>query len=154
MGIITLLSAIIFYFLGMPRAEESNDLVDKFKILEKKILIFSVLLIMNLATLSIIIDWSSLRSKNDLVAPLFLGGLVIAFSNKSEILSRLVASYIINLLGEKFTGGYLPVIGSLFLFLSILTSSLYIIVPVLFLFGLFTVNFISIVISRAIKVTT
>ena len=35
MGIITLLSAIIFYFLGMPRAEESNNLVDKFKILEK-----------------------------------------------------------------------------------------------------------------------
>ena len=109
---------------------------------------------MNFATLSIIIDWSSLRLKNDLIAPLFLGGFVIAFSNKSEIISRLVASYIINLFGEKFIGGYLPVIGSLFLFLSILTSGLYIIVPVLFLFGLFTANFISIVISRAIKVTT
>ena len=36
MGIIILLSAIIVYFLGMPRAEESNDLVNKFKIPEKK----------------------------------------------------------------------------------------------------------------------
>ena len=56
MGIIILLSAIIVYFLGMPRAEESNDLVDKFKIPEKKILIFGVLLTMNFATLGIIID--------------------------------------------------------------------------------------------------
>ena len=36
MGVIILLSAIIVYFLGMPRAEESNDLVNKFKIPEKK----------------------------------------------------------------------------------------------------------------------
>ncbi len=153
MGIIILLSAIIFYFLGMPKAEESNDPVNKFKIPEKKILIFGVLLMMNFATLGIIIDWSSLWLTKDLMAPLFLGGLVIVFFNTGEIIARLVASYIINLLGEKFIGGYLPIIGSLVLFLSILTSSLYVIIPALVLFGLFTANFISIVIRQAIKVT-
>ena len=65
MGIMILLSATIVYFLGMPRAEESNDLVNKFKIPEKKILIFGALLMMNFATLGIIIDWSSLWLTKD-----------------------------------------------------------------------------------------
>ena len=154
MGILILLSAIIVYFLGMPRTEESNDLAEKFKIPEKKILIFGLLLMMNFATLGIIIDWSSLWLTKDLMAPFFLGGLVIVFFNTGEIIARLIAGFIINLFGEKFVGGYLPAIGSLILFISILTSNLYVIIPALVLFGLFTANFISIVIRQAIKVTT
>ena len=153
MGIIILLSAIVVYFLGMPRVEEDDDLVDKFKIPEKKILIFGILLMMNFATLGIIIDWSALWLTKDLMAPLFLGGLVIVFFNSGEIIARLTASSIINMFGEKFVGGYLPVIGSIVLFLSILTSNLYVIISALVLFGLFTANFISIVIRQAIKVT-
>ena len=153
MGIIILLSAIVVYFLGMPRVEENNDLVDKFKLPERKILIFGILLMMNFATLGIIIDWSSLWLTKDLMAPLFLGGLVIVFFNTGEIIARLMASFIINSFGERFVGGYLPILGSLILFLSILTSNLYIIIPALVLFGLFTANFISIVIRQAIRVT-
>lgn len=153
MGIIILLSAIIVYFLGMPRVEEDDDLVDKFKIPEKKILIFGILLMMNFATLGIIIDWSALWLTRDLMAPLFLGGLVIVFFNSGEIIARLTAISIIKMFGEKFVGGYLPVIGSIVLFLSILTSNLYVIISALVLFGLFTANFISIVIRQAIKVT-
>ena len=153
MGIIILLSAIVVYFLGMPRVEEDDDLVDKFKIPEKKILIFGILLMMNFATLGIIIDWSALWLTKDLMAPLFLGGLVIVFFNSGEIIARLTAISIIKMFGEKFVGGYLPVIGSIVLFLSILTSNLYVIIPALVLFGLFTANFISIVIRQAIKVT-
>ena len=153
MGITILLSAIVVYFLGMPRVEENNDLVDKFKLPERKILIFGILLMMNFATLGIIIDWSSLWLTKDLMAPLFLGGLVIVFFNTGEIIARLMASFIINSFGERFVGGYLPILGSLILFLSILTSNLYIIIPALVLFGLFTANFISIVIRQAIRVT-
>ena len=153
MGIIILLSAIVVYFLGMPRVEEDDDLVDKFKIPEKKILIFGILLMMNFATLGIIIDWSALWLTKDLMAPLFLGGLVIVFFNSGEIIARLTAISIIKMFGEKFVGGYFPVIGSIVLFLSILTSNLYVIIPALVLFGLFTANFISIVIRQAIKVT-
>ena len=153
MGITILLSAIVVYFLGMPRVEENNDLVDKFKLPERKILIFGILLMMNFATLGIIIDWSSLWLTKDLMAPLFLGGLVIVFFNTGEIIARLMASFIINFFGERFVGGYLPILGSLILFLSILTSNLYIIIPALVLFGLFTANFISIVIRQAIRVT-
>ena len=153
MGIIILLSAIVVYFLGMPRVEEDDDLVDKFKIPEKKILIFGILLMMNFATLGIIIDWSALWLTKDLMAPLFLGGLVIVFFNSGEIIARLTAISIIKMFGEKFVGGYLPIIGSIVLFLSILTSNLYVIISALVLFGLFTANFISIVIRQAIKVT-
>ena len=153
MGIIILLSAIVVYFLGMPRIEEEDDLVDKFKVPEKKILIFGILLMMNFATLGIIIDWSALWLTKDLMAPLFLGGLVIVFFNSGEIIARLTAISIIKMFGEKFVGGYLPIIGSIVLFLSILTSNLYVIISALVLFGLFTANFISIVIRQAIKVT-
>ena len=153
MGIIILLSAIVVYFLGMPRVDEGDGLEDKFKIPEKKILIFGILLMMNFATLGVIIDWSALWLTKDLMAPLFLGGLAIVFFNSGEIIARLTASYIIKMFGEKFVGGYLPVVGSIVLFLSILTSNLYVIISALVLFGLFTANFISIIIRQAIKVT-
>ncbi len=153
MGIIILLSAIVVYFLGMPRVDEGDGLKDKFKIPEKKILIFGILLMMNFATLGVIIDWSALWLTKDLMAPLFLGGLAIVFFNSGEIIARLTASYIIKMFGEKFVGGYLPVVGSIVLFLSILTSNLYVIISALVLFGLFTANFISIIMRQAIKVT-
>ena len=51
-------------------------------------------------------------------------------------------------------GGYLSVIGSSILFICILTSNLYFIIPALVIFGLFTANFGAIVIRQAIKVST
>ena len=153
MGVIILISAVAVYFLGLPKVEESKETVDRFKMPEKQILIFGILLMMNFATVGIIVDWSSLWLTKDLMAPLFLGGLVIVFFNSGEIIARLLASFLISRLGEKFVGGYLPIVGALILFVSILTANLYIIVPALVLFGLFTANFMSIVIRQAIKVT-
>ena len=153
MGVIILISAVAVYFLGLPKVEESTETVDRFKMPEKQILIFGILLMMNFATVGIIVDWSSLWLTKDLMAPLFLGGLVIVFFNSGEIIARLLASFLISRLGEKFVGGYLPIVGALILFVSILTTNLYIIVPALVLFGLFTANFMSIVIRQAIKVT-
>jgi len=154
MGGFILLSVIAIYFLGLPKDEESKDPVRKFKLPEKRTLIFGVLWMMNFASIGIIIDWSSLWLTKDLAAPLFLGGLVIVFFNSGEIIARLAASIFIKFLGEKIVGGYLPIIGAIILFSSILTSNLHIIIPALVLFGLFTANFISVVIRQAIKVTT
>jgi len=108
----------------------------------------------NFATIGIIIDWSSLWLTKDLLAPLFLGGLVIVFFNAGEIVARLSASTFIKYLGEKVVGGYLSAIGSSILFICILTSNLYLIIPALVIFGLFTANFGAIVIRQAIKVST
>ena len=154
MGGFILLSVFAIYFLGLPKKEESKDPVRKFKLPEKQTLIFGVLWMMNFASIGIIIDWSSLWLTKDLAAPLFLGGLVIVFFNSGEIIARLAASIFIKFLGEKIVGGYLPIIGATILFSSILTSNLYIIIPALVLFGIFTANFISVVIRQAIRVTT
>ena len=154
MAVLILLSVVVIYFLGLPRSEESNDPIVKFQFPKRHIFIFGLLLMFNFATIGIIIDWSSLWLTRDLFAPLFLGGLVIVFFNAGEIVARLFASSFIKLLGEKIVGGYLSVLGATILFLSILTANLYLIIPALVLFGLFTANFIAIVIRQAIKITT
>ena len=154
MAILILLSVVFIYFFGLPRREDSNDQISKFKFPKKQILIFGLLMMFNFATIGIIIDWSSLWLTKDLMAPLFLGGLVIVFFNSGEIVARLMASTFINYLGEKVVGGYLSVIGASILFISILTANLFFIIPALVLFGLFTANFIAIVIRQAIKVST
>ena len=154
MAVLILLSVVVIYFLGLPRKEDSNDPISKFQFPKKQILVFGVLMMFNFATIGIIIDWSSLWLTKDLMAPLFLGGLVIVFFNAGEIVARLMAGTFIKFLGEKVVGGYLTIIGSLILFISILTSNLYLIIPALVLFGLFTANFVAIVIRQAIKVST
>ena len=154
MAFLILLSVVVIYFLGLPRKEDSNDPISKFQFPKKQILVFGVLMMFNFATIGIIIDWSSLWLTKDLMAPLFLGGLVIVFFNAGEIVARLMAGTFIKFLGEKVVGGYLTIIGSLILFISILTSNLYLIIPALVLFGLFTANFVAIVIRQAIKVST
>ncbi len=60
----------------------------------------------------------------------------------------------INKLGEKIVGGYLSILGATILFVSILTGNLYFIIPSLVIFGLFTANFIAIVIRQAIIVSS
>ena len=154
MAVLILLSVFVIYFLGLPRREDSNDHINKFQFPKKQILIFGLLMMFNFATIGIIIDWSSLWLTKDLMAPLFLGGLVIVFFNSGEIVARLMASTFIKYLGEKVVGGYLSVIGASILFISIITSNLFFIIPALVLFGLFTANFIAIVIRQAIKVST
>ena len=154
MAVIILLSVIVIYFLGLPKSEESNDPIVKFEFPKRNIFIFGILLMFNFATIGIIIDWSSLWLTRDLMAPLFLGGLVIVFFNAGEIVARLFASSFIEWFGEKIVGGYLSVLGAIILFVSILLSNLNFIIPALVLFGLFTANFIAIVIRQAIKVTT
>ena len=154
MAVLILLSVFVIYFLGLPRREDSNDHINKFQFPKKQILIFGLLMMFNFATIGIIIDWSSLWLTKDLMAPLFLGGLVIVFFNAGEIVARLMASTFIKYLGEKVVGGYLSVIGASILFISILTANLYFIIPALVLFGLFSANFIAIVIRQAIKVST
>ena len=154
MAILILFSVVFIYFFGLPRREDSNDQISKFKFPKKQILIFGLLMMFNFATIGIIIDWSSLWLTKDLMAPLFLGGLVIVFFNSGEIVARLMANTFIKYLGEKVVGGYLSVIGASILFISILTANLFFIIPALVLFGLFTANFIAIVIRQAIKVST
>ena len=104
-------------------------------------------------SLGIIIDWSALWITKDLLAPPFLGGLVIIFFNIGQLIAKLMAVQLIKLTSEKFIGGYLVFIGSTFYFFSILLSDLYTVVAMSFVFGFSISNFVAILIRLGVKLS-
>ena len=150
-GSVFLLYTFIFYFFGLKKNAEGNQEVEKFKLPQNNILIYGFLLMMNFATLGIIIDWSPVWLTKDLGAPLFLGGLVIMFFNGGEIIARISASKLINKFGEITIGCYFSIFSCALLFVSILTMNLYVILFGIIIFGFGTANFIAIVLRQAIS---
>ena len=150
-GSMFLFFSIIYYFFGLRKIYEENEKVEKFKIPEKNILIYGFLLMMNFATLGIIIDWSPVWLTKDLSAPLFLGGLAIMFFNAGEIIARVSASKLINKFGEIIIGSYFSIVSCVVLFITILTMNLNIILFGILIFGFGTANFVAIVLRQAIS---
>ena len=148
-GSMFLFFSIIYYFFGLRKIYEENEKVEKFKIPEKNILIYGFLLMMNFATLGIIIDWSPVWLTKDLT-PLFLGGLAIMFFNAGEIIAR-GASKLINRFGEIIIGSYFSIVSCVILFITILTMNLNIILFGVLIFGFGTANFVAIVLRQAIS---
>ena len=152
-GSILVLGAVIVFMFGLSRSLEDLKKTPRFKFPKKLILIFGFLMMMNYATMGIILDWSALWLTKDLLVPLYLGGAVIVAFNVGEISARLIASKMINKYSEKIVGGYLSIIAGIILFLSILTSNFYVIIFGMILFGFGTANFIAIILRQAIRVT-
>ena len=150
-GSMFLFFSIIYYFFGLRKIYEEDEKVEKFKIPEKNILIYGFLLMMNFATLGIIIDWSPVWLTKDLSAPLFLGGLAIMFFNAGEIIARVSASKLINKFGEIIIGSYFSIVSCVILFITILTMNLNIILFGVLIFGFGTANFVAIVLRQAIS---
>ena len=150
-GSMFLFFSIIYYFFGLRKIYEEDEKVEKFKIPEKNILIYGFLLMMNFATLGIIIDWSPVWLTKDLSAPLFLGGLAIMFFNAGEIIARVSASKLINRFGEIIIGSYFSIASCVVLFITILTMNLNIILFGVLIFGFGTANFVAIVLRQAIS---
>ena len=150
-GSMFLFFSIIYFFFGLRKIYEENEKVEKFKIPEKNILIYGFLLMMNFATLGIIIDWSPVWLTKDLSAPLFLGGLAIMFFNAGEIIARVSASKLINRFGEIIIGSYFSIVSCVVLFITILTMNLNIILFGVLIFGFGTANFVAIVLRQAIS---
>ena len=152
-GSMLILGAVIVFKFGLSKKFEDLKKTPRFKFPKKSILIFGFLMMMNYATMGIILDWSALWLTKDLLVPLYLGGAVIVAFNVGEISSRLIASKMINKYSEKLVGGYLSIIAGIILFLSILTSSFHVIIFGMILFGFGTANFIAIIIRQAIRIT-
>ena len=148
-----ILGSLIIYKFGLLKSFENLKKTPKFKLPKKSILIFGLLMMMNYATMGIILDWSALWLTKDLLVPLYLGGALIVAFNVGEITSRLFASKMINDSTEKFIGGYLSIIAGITLFLSILTGDFYVIIFGMLLFGFGTANFIAIIFRQAIRIT-
>ena len=152
-GTLLVIGAILIYKFGLNKSFETLEKTPKFKLPKKAILIFGILMMLNYATMGIILDWSALWLTKDLLIPLYLGGAVIFAFNIGEISARLIASKMINKSSEKLVGGYLSIAAGVILFFSILTSNFYIIVFGMLLFGFGTANFIAIIFRLAIRIT-
>ncbi|MDC1065314.1 MFS transporter [Candidatus Pseudothioglobus singularis] len=152
-GTLLVIGAILIYKFGLNKSFETLEKTPKFKLPKKAILIFGILMMLNYATMGIILDWSALWLTKDLLIPLYLGGAVIFAFNIGEISARLIASKMIKKGSEKIVGGYLSIAAGVILFFSILTSNFYIIIFGMLLFGFGTANFIAIIFRLAIRIT-
>ena len=152
-GTMLILGSLTIYIFGLSKSFEALEKTPKFKLPKNSILIFGLLMMMNYATMGIILDWSALWLTKDLLIPLYLGGTIIIAFNIGEITARLIASKLIKKTSEKFIGGYLSIIAGIVLFFSILTINFYVIVFGMLLFGFGTANFIAIIYRQAIKIT-
>ena len=152
-GSMLILGAVIVFKFGLSKKFEDLKKTPRFKFPKKSILIFGFLMMMNYATMGIILDWSALWLTKDLLVPLYLGGAVIVAFNAGEISARLIASKMIKKYSEKLVGGYLSIIAGIILFLSILTLNFHVIIFGMILFGFGTANFIAIIIRQAIRIT-
>ena len=152
-GTMLILGSLTIYIFGLSKSYEALEKTPKFKLPKNSILIFGLLMMMNYATMGIILDWSALWLTKDLLIPLYLGGTIIIAFNIGEITARLIASKLIKKTSEKFIGGYLSIIAGIVLFFSILTTNFYVIVFGMLLFGFGTANFIAIIYRQAIKIT-
>ena len=152
-GTLLVIGAVLIYKFGLNKSFENLEKTPRFKLPKKSILIFGILMMLNYATMGIILDWSALWLTKDLLIPLYLGGAVIFAFNIGEISARLIASKMINKASERIVGGYLSIAAGVMLFISILTSNFYIIVFGMLLFGFGTANFIAIIFRLAIRIT-
>ncbi len=152
-GTMLILGSLTIYIFGLSKSFEALEKTPKFKLPKNSILIFGLLMMMNYATMGIILDWSALWLTKDLLIPLYLGGTIIIAFNIGEITARLIASKMIKKTSEKFIGGYLSILAGIVLFFSILTTNFYVIVFGMLLFGFGTANFIAIIYRQAIKIT-
>ena len=152
-GTLLIIGAVLIYIFGLNKSFENLEKTPRFKLPKKSILIFGILMMLNYATMGIILDWSALWLTKDLLIPLYLGGAVIFAFNIGEISARLIASKMINKASERIVGGYLSIAAGVMLFISILTSNFYIIVFGMLLFGFGTANFIAIIFRLAIRIT-
>ena len=152
-GTMLILGAFLINKFGLDKSYENLEKTPKFKLPKNSILAFGILMMLNYATMGIILDWSALWLTKDLLVPLYLGGAIIFAFNIGEISARLIASKMIKKAGEKVVGGYLSIAAGLVMFAFILTSNFYIIVFGMLLFGFGTANFIAIIFRLAIRVT-
>ena len=152
-GTALILGALLVNKIGLDKSFENLQKTPKFKLPKNSILIFGILMMLNYATMGIILDWSALWLTKDLLVPLYLGGAIIFAFNIGEIIARLMASKMINKYSEQLVGGYLSIASGLVLFVSIMSSNFYIIVFGVLLFGFGTANFIAVIYRQAIRIS-
>ena len=153
-SIVSIFVSIIVYNFSLPKELDFKGLGEKYKIPQKEVLVFGLLLFIVFGSGGIIIDWSSLWFSRELNAPLYLASLGLIFLSSGGILANLFSNQLISFFSEKIVGCYFVIFGTIILFISIIAFNFYIILICLFFYGFATANFVPLIIRQAVKLST
>jgi MFS family permease len=142
--------SILIYNYSLPKELDFKGKGEKYKIPEKKVLIFGFILFIVFGSGGIIVDWSPLWLTKELGAPLYLGGLGLIFYSLGGIIANLFSNQLINIFNEKIIASIFAIIASLILFCSILTMNIYVIITSFLFYGFFVANLVPLAIRQAV----
>ena len=86
--------------------------MEKLKIPEKNILIFSLYLFIFLGTVMALVDWAPLWFERELLTTSLIASLTIVCWGAGETSGKFLGATMIKFTSEKIVGGYMPLIGS------------------------------------------
>ena len=147
--------ASLFVFkLGLDRKYEKIEPIEKVKIPENNILIFSFYLFIFWATVMALVDWAPLWFERELLTTSLIASLTIVCWAAGETIGKFLGAKMIQLSSERLVGGYLPLIGSIIYLLIIFYGNIYLILIGLLMLGFASANFFPIAIRVALRNTT
>jgi len=147
--------ASLFVFkLGLDRKYEKIEPIEKVKIPENNILIFSFYLFIFWATVMALVDWAPLWFERELLTTSLIASLTIVCWAAGETIGKFLGAKMIQLSSEKLVGGYLPLIGSIIYLFIIFYGNIYLILIGLLMLGFASANFFPIAIRVALRNTT
>ncbi|MBL6675412.1 MAG: MFS transporter [Alphaproteobacteria bacterium] len=152
--ILGFLCSYFVYSLALRRDYESIESVEKIRMPENNIIIFSFYLFVFWATVMALVDWAPLWFERELFTTSLIASLTIVSWASGETIGKFFGAKMINLSSEKMVGGYMPLIGSIIYFGIILYGNIYLILFGLFLLGFASANFFPIAIRVALRNTT
>ena len=150
LSLLSILVSLLIYRYSLPKEMDFKGRGEKYKIPEKKVLIFGLILFVVFGSGGIIIDWSPLWLTKELGAPLYLGGLGLIFYSLGGIFANLFSNQLISIFNEKIVASVFVIIASLILFFSILTMNIYIIIVSFLFYGFFIANLVPLAIRQAV----
>ena len=150
---VSILSSLLIYKLGLNRDEENIEKMEKLKIPEKNILIFSLYLFIFLGTVMALVDWAPLWFERELLTTSLIASLTIVCSGAGETTGKFLGTTMIKFTSEKIVGGYMPLIGSVIYLTIIMYGNIYFILLGLLILGFASANFFPIVIRVALNNT-
>ena len=139
------------FFFGLKKKYDIKNNKPAFIFPSFKIIIFASINMLIFATMGIIIQWSPLWLVKDLYAPLYMVGSVVILFNIGEIISNFFGSKLINFFNEKIVGPYFAMVGSIILFLSLLSQNIYVIYISIILFGFLISNVMPIIYRQSVR---
>lgn len=149
-----ILASLFVFKLGLDRKYEKIEPIEKVKIPENNILIFSFYLFIFWATVMALVDWAPLWFERELLTTSLIASLTIVCWAAGETIGKFLGAKMIQLSSEKLVGGYLPLIGSIIYLFIIFYGNIYLILIGLLMLGFASANFFPIAIRVALRNTT